>query len=270
MNAPVITLTTDFGLRDPYVGIMKGVILGISPDVKLVDLCHDIRPQLVRQGAFLIGASFQFFPRETIHVVVIDPGVGTSRRALLLVTPEGRFLAPDNGTLSYVLHRYEGPSDPSEGLPSVCKAYALTNQRYWLHPVSSTFHGRDIFAPVAAHLSLGVPPEEFGPPIPSVVRIPLQLPRWVEGVLEGHIAHVDRFGNLVTDIPAAEIANTRHVVADAGKCHIDGLASAYAEAEGLLAIIGSLDYLEVSARDGSAAEQLGMGVGDTVRVSTRD
>ena len=270
MKRPIVTLTTDFGLQDPYVGMMKGVILGISPNVRIVDLCHDIQPQAVRQGAFLIGASHRYFPKETIHIVVIDPGVGTSRRALLLVTPEARFLAPDNGVLSYVVSQYEDAPRPSDTLPPGCKAYALTNECYWHHPISATFHGRDIFAPVAAHLSLDVPPEEFGPPVSSIERLPLQSPQWEEGVLVGHVAHIDRFGNLITDIPAEAVPDAGDIVVEVDKHRIEGIANAYAEREGTLAIIGGFGHLEVSVRDGSAADQLGAKIGDPVRVMKRN
>ena len=266
MTASTITLTTDFGLHDPYVGMMKGVILGINPDARIVDLCHDIQPQAVRQGAFLIGASHRVFPKNTIHVVVVDPGVGTSRKALLLTTPDACFLSPDNGILSYVLSQYEGTLHPSDALPPGCKAYVLTNECYWRHPVSSTFHGRDIFAPVAAHLSLGVPPEEFGPPASSVERLPVESPRWVGNVLSGRVAHIDRFGNLATDIPSEVIAGVEEIAVEVAGNHITGLAGVYAEEQGLLAIVGSYGYLEVSVRGGSAADRLGAKIGDPVRV----
>lgn len=248
------------------MGMMKGVILGINPDVRIVDLCHDIQPQAVRQGAFLIGASHRSFSKNTIHVVVVDPGVGTSRKALLLITPEACFLSPDNGILSYVLSRHEDACHSPDALPSCCKAYILTNERYWRHPVSATFHGRDIFAPVAAHLSLGVPPEEFGPLAPSVERLPVQSPRWAGSALSGRVAHIDRFGNLVTDIPSEAIVGVERIVVEVAETRITGLTGAYAEEPGLLVIVGSYGYLEVSVRDSSAADRLGAKIDDPVRV----
>ena len=141
---PIITLTTDFGARDAYVGVMKGVILGINPRAAIVDLSHEVEPQAIAQGAFIIGSSHRFFPSGTIHVVVVDPGVGTSRKAVLLVTPTGRFLGPDNGVLTHVA----GPGYvDGEGLAPGYEAYELSNRELWLGPPSDTFHGRDVFAP---------------------------------------------------------------------------------------------------------------------------
>ncbi|HXX59515.1 MAG TPA: SAM-dependent chlorinase/fluorinase, partial [Dehalococcoidales bacterium] len=160
----IITLTTDFGLCDAYVAEMKGVILGIDPEAKIVDVCHTVRPQNIAQAGFVISTAYRYFPERTIHVVVVDPGVGSSRRAVLLHTPYADFLAPDNGVLSYVIQ--EALSQPVKGstvkLKPGISAVSLTNSTYWLPEVSSTFHGRDIFAPVAAHLSLGKKPDTFG------------------------------------------------------------------------------------------------------------
>jgi S-adenosylmethionine hydrolase len=183
-----------------------------------------------------------------------------------MTTPDACFLSPDNGILSYILFQYEGTSPTSDALPPGCKAYTLSNERYWHHPVSSTFHGRDIFAPVAAHLSLGVPPEELGLPTLSVERLPVEVPRWVDGVMLGRIAHVDRFGDLITDIPAEVIDGVEEIVVEVAGTRVSGLAGAYAEELGLLAIIGSYGYLEVSVRDGSAAARLSAQTGDPVRV----
>ena len=165
MSGPLLVFTTDFGLTDSYTGVMKGVALGINPDLRFIDLTHQIAPQNVAQGAFALGVSYRYFPSNAIHVAVVDPGVGTSRRPILLQTPHGSFVAPDNGLLSRVLSDYL--PDPSTSLetvevPPVLRAFHLTNPDYWRHPVSSTFHGRDVFTPVAAHLSLGVAPEVSG------------------------------------------------------------------------------------------------------------
>jgi S-adenosylmethionine hydrolase len=262
----VITLTTDFGLQDPYVGMMRGVILNINPNTTIIDITHDIQSQNIRQGAFLIGASFRFFPKGSIHVVVIDPGVGTSRRALLLVTPYAFFLAPDNGLLSRVIENSAGSRVTKGNLPHHCEAYALTNDRYWHHPIAKTFHGRDIFAPVAAHLSLDVPPAAFGPRVSSIVSLPLHRPRWRRHTLKGQIAHIDRFGNLVTDIPSDAISKQGEIVVDVCNERVNGLSNNYAERKGLLAIIGSLGYLEVSLSNGNAARHLDAHIGDRVVV----
>ncbi len=272
MDAPIITLTTDFGISDPYVGVMKGVVLGINPRARLVDISHDIQPQGIRQAAFLIGTSYSYFPPGTVHLVVVDPGVGTSRRALLLVTPSAQFVAPDNGILSYILMDGFGDRVPDIGpdslvaLPESYRAYHLTNREYWLHPVSSTFHGRDVFAPVAARISLGVAPQELGEEVGEVIWLPVQPPRWKGDILDGQIVHVDRFGNLITDI-AANLLPSDGLVEIQVKGHcITGISASYAGGERLLAVVGSHGNLEVSVRDGNAAGDLGGKVGDSLRV----
>ncbi len=260
---PIITLTTDFGARDAYVGVMKGVILGINPRASIVDLSHEVEPQAIAQGAFIIGSSHRFFPSGTIHVVVVDPGVGTSRKAVLLVTPAGRFLGPDNGVLTHVAE--PGYVD-GDGLAPGYEAYELSNRDLWLGPPSDTFHGRDVFAPVAAHLSLGVPHSEVGPRLSRLTLLPRVTPAWDGPVLEGSVVHVDRYGNLVTDIPEGLLRGEGELVVQVRGRRIRGLSRSYAEAGPLLAIVGSNATLEVAVRNGSAAEALGAGVGDAVGV----
>lgn len=251
----VITLTTDFGTEDAYVGTMKGVILSINPKAILVDLCHQIEPQNIAQAAFVLGTAYPFFPQGTIHLVVVDPGVGSQRRAIILVTPSAYFVAPDNGVLSYVI----------EETPAF-QAIALTNPRFWLSPVSSTFHGRDIFAPVAAHLSLGVPPEDFGEKVPSLLTFPIPRPqRGENGELVGHILHIDHFGNLITDIKRTDLPSGEISIEVAGRC-IEGLSTSYSKGGELMAIIGSSQNLEIAAKDESAADLLGVRAGDEIRV----
>jgi len=169
----LITLTTDFGLADPYVAAMKGVILGLDPRASIVDVSHDVRPQAVRQAVFITQAAWPFFPPDAIHVAVVDPGVGTERRAIALIAPRGRFVGPDNGVLSAALPEDIRPPAGSEpapaSLPASFRAHEITNRRYMLDPVSGTFHGRDVFAPAAAHLSLGVPPQELGEPVAELL-----------------------------------------------------------------------------------------------------
>ncbi len=275
-----ITLTTDFGLSDTYVAAMKGVVLGSNPDAVLVDICHTVQPQNVLQAAFLLGTVYECFPPETIHVVVVDPGVGTCRRAVLLVTPKGRFLAPDNGVLSYVAPAPHGPDvsgwlQPGVrrpplrqvALPEGMSAYALTRPQWWRHPVSSTFHGRDIFAPVAAHLSLGRSPEELGEAIATVNAFALPRPRQVgPGRLLGHVLHVDSFGNLITDIRESDLPPAGLRVEVKGQV-ISGLSATFAEGGDLLALMGSSGYLEIATRNGNTAQGLGAGVGDEVLVT---
>ena len=275
MDAPIITLTTDFGTSDHYVAVMKGVILRINPEVHLVDLSHDVQPQDIRQAAFLIGSSYRYFPPETVHVVVVDPGVGTSRRALLLVTPSARFVVPDNGILSYILMEGLGDQvsevgpDSRVALPQSYKAYHLTNPKYWLQPVSSTFHGRDIFAPVAAHLSFGVAPQELGEEVGEAILSPVRQPRWKGDTLEGHVVHVDRFGNLITDV-AADLLPTNGKVEIQIKVHrISGVSNSYAEGEHLVAVLGSHGNLGFSARGGNAAHALGVSIRDSLKIGIR-
>lgn len=277
---PLITLTTDFGLEEGYVAAMKGVILGINPEATIVDLCHLIAPQDLLQAAFVLDTTYPYFPEGTLHVVVVDPGVGTGRRAVALATPRATFLAPDNGVLSYVLEREGEPwEEPPRAtalslamkerpLVPVLRAVALTNSRYWLKSQSATFHGRDLFAPVAAHLSLGLPLEELGAEIGSLLAFPIPRPepRPGGGIL-CHILHIDRFGDLITDARREDLPEGRLLVEVAGR-YIQGLSSSYAEGGDLLTIIGSAGYLEVAAKNASAADLLGAKVGDTVRLST--
>ena len=205
MVAPPIVLTTDFGAASPYAGVLHGVVLRINPSATVVDLTHQIQPQNIRQASFILGTNYRFFPEGSIHMAAVDPGVGTDRQPLLVVTPAARFLAPDNGLLSYVLrdHLKEPPPQPGlVPLPSDCAAYYLSNSRYWLNPVSHTFHGRDIFAPVAAHLSLGVSPDQLGQLAQEMVWLPSPQPTRRGNTLSGEVLYADHFGNLVTNIPA--------------------------------------------------------------------
>lgn len=272
LGSQPIVLTTDFGLDDPYVGVMKGVVLGINPGVQIIDLTHRIRPQNLRQAAFVLGTSYHFFPPDSIHVVVIDPGVGTNRLALLLLTPQGRFLAPDNGVLSQVLRDYL--DSPPEGagrvaVPGKLAAYSLNNPSYWLHPVSQTFHGRDIFAPVAGHLSLGVPPELLGEPVTDLSWLPSPRPRARDKGVLGEVINVDHYGNLVTNIPASMLVGQDGFGLTISGQVIKGLSQTYqgneqAAVGELVALLGSQGYLEVAVRNGSAALFLDVDIGEPV------
>ena len=274
MDLPPIALTTDFGLVDPYVGMMKGVILRISPRATLIDLTHQVKPQSVLQGAFVLGASHGFFPRGTIHVAVIDPGVGTDRRALLLETPEARFVAPDNGLLSCVLGDYldQAPTAPGRvALPPGVTAYHLTESKYWLHPLSRTFHGRDVFAPVAAHLSLGVPPPRMGDPVSDMVWLPAPIPESRRNILRGEIVYADHYGNLVTNIPAEALGDMYSALVEIAGHEVRGISLTFHDGtvhgdHPLLALVGSLGYLEIAVRDGDAASTLNAAPGEPVRV----
>jgi S-adenosylmethionine hydrolase len=269
----IITLTTDFGLADAYVAAMKGVALGINPEVKLVDICHTIKPQNIAQAAFVLSMVHEFFPPRTIHLVVVDPGVGTERKAIILRTPSADFVAPDNGVLSYIIRQYSDKhSDaarqqikPGAGL----EAIAITNPQFWRSPVSSTFHGRDIFAPVAAQLSLGVPPASFGEAVTSLAVLPLPVPhREKDGRLVGNIMHIDNFGNLITNIRSRDLPQeVRTIKVKVGNKEITGLSQTYGSGEGLLALIGSSGHLEISLKDGDASAFLNAETGDEVIIT---
>tara|TARA_B100000446_G_C10548668_1_gene339411 strand:+ start:3510 stop:4349 length:840 start_codon:yes stop_codon:yes gene_type:complete len=275
MAHPPIVLTTDFGLSDPYAGVMKGVVLSINPAAYLIDLTHQIQPQNIRQGSFVLAASHRFFPESSIHVAVVDPGVGTDRRAVLLVTPTARFLAPDNGLLSGVLGDYldTHPLNAERvNLPSSLTAYHLTKSEYWLHPVLNTFHGRDIFAPVAGHLSLGVTPADLGRPIQDLTWLPTPKPTQDGTYLLGEVIYADHYGNLVTNITVGELAGATKILVEIKGRKIQGLSQTFQSPEnnndeGLLALGGSLGFLEIAVQNGSAALVLNAGPGERVRVS---
>jgi len=254
----IVTLLTDFGTRDPYVAAMKGVVLSIVPDARLVDITHDIAPQDVPGAAYVLGAAWSYFPQGSIHLVVVDPGVGSARRAVAVRAGGHLFVAPDNGVLTHVL-REEAPE----------QAVELRERRYWRAEVSHTFHGRDIFAPVAAHLARGVSLEHLGPSVDNLVRLPWDPPRRLEdGTIVGHVIHVDRFGNLVSDIPPGMVVHPSWVEVRVGKVRVRGLSNTYADVDigQVLALVGSHERLEVAVRQGSAARRSGAGVGATVYV----
>ena len=276
MTAPIISLTTDFGSASGYAGALKGVLLGINPASTIVDISHEVPAQDIAHGAFVLGSAYRYFDDGAIHVAVVDPGVGTSRRALLLITPAGRFLTPDNGLLSYVVLDRAGntaPPEPNVGfmepaltpVPEGCAAYSITNPEYWRHPVSSTFHGRDIFAPVAAHFSLGVAPDDLGERVDSIVVLNV----WPEpangAALDGHVVFVDGFGNLITNLRSDRIPAGPVSVEIRGHS-LQGITKTFADADGLMALHGSHGYLEVAERNGSAAARLQARVGDAVKV----
>lgn len=265
----IITLTTDFGLTDGYVGALKGVILGINPEVSVVDISHQVRPQDIREGAYVLYSAYRYFPPKTIHVIVVDPGVGSARRSVAVETPRALFVAPDNGVLSYVL---SAEAEEGFGETEELRAVHLTNAEYWVPAVSNTFHGRDIFAPVAAHLSRGVALDRFGTATQEVHTFPISRPIWVgDGSLVGRVIYVDRFGNAITDIKERHLELLPGPVAlkVAGQV-ILGLSSAYASVPDgeLLALLGSAGHLEISLRNGSAAEALDLETGDEVVVRT--
>jgi S-adenosylmethionine hydrolase len=250
----IITLTTDFGLADGYVGIMKGVILGIARDVALVDLSHEVPPQDVREAVYLLYGAAPYFPDGAIHLAVVDPGVGSERRALIVRTSHALYVGPDNGLFTRPL------DEPG------AQAWELNRPEYWLPHVSRTFHGRDIFAPVAAHLANGAPPGEMGRLIADPVRLSLAGPsRAPDGALRGHVVHVDRFGNLITDVPAAWLAGTGWQCRIADETIVE-ISDTYADAPlgTLLMLFGSAGTLEIAERNGNAARRLGVRAGEEV------
>jgi S-adenosyl-L-methionine hydrolase (adenosine-forming) len=254
MRRPIVTLTTDFGLSDHYVGVMKGVIFGICPDAEIVDISHDVRPFEIAQGAFLLAQAYRYFPPKTVHVAVVDPGVGSARRPLLLEAGKQYFVGPDNGVLTMVY----------SGVPH--NARHITAAKYFLNPASRTFHGRDIFAPVAAHLARGVRSASFGKLVEDHLKIPFDKPqRTGRRMWSGTILHIDRFGNIVTNFNAAEFVEVekRPFEVAIGPRKIERLALNYAEGEAgeIFVIQGSSGYYEVSANQGSAAKLLGCGIG---------
>ena len=265
----IITLTTDFGTSDAYVAAMKGVLLSINPRANIVDLCHDIEPQNIPQAAFVLHTAHSFFPQGTIHMVVVDPGVGSQRRAVILRTTRAYFIAPDNGVLSYVVEEAcptASPQPQERELGLGLEAIAITTPHFWRSSVSSTFHGRDIFAPVAAHLSLGVPLGEFGEAISSLFVLPIpRLCRQPGGVLIGDIIHIDRFGNLITNVRGADLPGEGANI-EVGGHFIQSLSRFYEQGDELLAIIGSSGYLEVSLKNGNAAAFLHSKLGDKLKI----
>jgi S-adenosylmethionine hydrolase len=273
----VITLTTDFGYKDAYVASMKGVILGINPEASLVDISHSVKPQNILQAAFILSTTYRYFSKKSIHLVVVDPDVGSERRAIILRTPAASFVAPDNGVLSYIIQQsiiepvvkkgrlsIKGGIKPGEHIEVV----HITNPRFWRSKISPTFHGRDIFAPVAAALSLGFPPIEFGESLTSVEMLPIPCPgKRPDGSLAGHVIHIDNFGNLITDIQRENLPPTGKVdTIEINNRFISGLVHTYSEGNGLIALIGSSGYVELSLKGGNAASLLESKIGDEVRL----
>lgn len=255
----IITLTTDFGTRDWFVGAIKGVILGIQPKAIIVDLAHDIHSGDIRGGAFSLMAGGSLFPKGTVHVAVVDPGVGGPRPAIAVRTVNYFFVGPDNGVLSFALGR--------ERIKSI---HRLENETFFLQPVSRTFHGRDIFAPVAAHLSRGVAIEAFGPVFKNFVRLDWPRLRVRDGRIEGEIVYVDRFGNLITSIDVESLRKFGDKPCEVfvGSKRICPIAPFYgAVSVGRpLAVTGSSGFLEIAVNGASAAEKFRLGIGHKLSV----
>ena len=261
-HSPIITLTSDFGYRDPFVGIMKGVMLSINPSVNIIDITHGISPQNIMEAAFAIETSFTSFPHKTIHVVVVDPSVGSSRRPVIVITDHHYFVGPDNGVFSRIYNsRHETLS-----------VIHITAGHYFLPGRSSTFHGRDVFAPVAAWLSRGINVMNFGDPITDYVNIRLPVPVMSkENTIEGEVIYVDIFGNAITNIQAQKIdellgskpeGKTKVVV----KGKEVAVKEYYSQAgdKGLYSLINSFGYLELFVRNSSASSDFGITVGEKI------
>ena len=279
---PIITLTTDFGVTDGYVGTMKGVILDIAPRAQLVDITHEIAPQDVRQTAYVLYTACPFFPPHAVHLVVVDPGVGSLRRPIAARSAWGLFVGPDNGVFSYVMGA--GAVGQAEGAEVV----ELADPRYRLSQVSHTFHGRDIFAPAAAHLATGVPLQQLGPLVSDPVLLPLPRLELGTHVIRGEVLHADHFGNVITSIgrllwedgdlalepvfqetvgPGIRFKAAMALVTVGGR-DIARLHRTYADVDHgqVLALVGSEGHLEIAVREGSGASELGLRPGDPVEL----
>jgi len=260
----IITLMTDFGLKDGNVGVMKGVIWKIAPEVQIADLSHLIQPQDVQEAALILSRTAPFFPPGTVHLAVVDPGVGTARRPLAGRLGEQFYVLPDNGLITLLLERAEAASDTVEFVH-------LDQSQYWLSRVSHVFHGRDIFAPCAAHLANGAFLQELGTPIHDLLRLKFPTPIRTSEGLQGEVIHIDHFGNLSTSIRRQHLGEPARVRVHLGGVEINGLVRTFGERSSgeLVALYGSTDYLIVSVVNGSAAQKLGVRVGDPVEVVFR-
>jgi len=253
---PPITLTSDFGLAGPYVASMKGAVLGILPGATIVDISHAIAPQDIQQTAYVLGASVPFFPNETVHVVVVDPGVGSERRAIAVFTQQACFVGPDNGVFSRIYEQED-----------VLELRQLGNAAYHLPTISDTFHGRDIFAPVAAHVAAGVPPSSFGPTISDPVTIDFPIPeKRPDGSIQGEIIYADEFGNLISNIPVQWLLDQQGWVFEIAGISITGLSATYSfvQPEELVVLGSSTGFVEIAMRNGSATRHLAVETGETL------
>jgi S-adenosylmethionine hydrolase len=263
---------------------MKGVLLERCPGATVVDISHEVPPHDVAHGAFVLDFASRHFPPEAVHVAVVDPGVGSDRRPLLLVTPDGAFVGPDNGLLGYVFERYsEGrdfePGEPvapgtpqlfepvTASVPDACQAFVLDNPKFWREPVSDTFHGRDVFAPVAGHLASGVKPGCLGAPVDEVVTLWVPRPVRRGALVHGTVVYVDRFGNLVSNVRPADFGAVEYVEVQGTR--IEGLGHSYRDSPGPLALVGSHGYVEIAFPEGSAADQIGAKVGTEIVLGVR-
>ena len=263
MTQALITLLTDFGTADYFVGAMKGTILSLCSEAKIVDITHEIPPQDIQDAAFTLLAAYKSFPADTIHLAVVDPGVGSARRSILARCAGQFFVGPDNGIFSYVFAR-----------DSATTVFNIQNQEFFRHPVSTTFHGRDVFAPVAAALACGVEPSSFGEEVSDWVRLESLSPvKHEDGTIEARIIHVDRFGNCITNLTKEHLND--ELMANGWQLSISGRSidslrtffgdEGTGERNDVFAIWGSAGFLELAARNASAAELLKARVGQPVQ-----
>jgi S-adenosylmethionine hydrolase len=262
--SPIITFTTDFGYRDPFVGIMKGVILKINPFANIIDITHDISPQNIMEAALAIEMSFRSFPQKTIHVVIVDPGVGSMRRPILVVTDHHYFIGPDNGVFSQIYNLKQ----------ETLTVMHITAEHYFMSQRSTTFHGRDIFAPAAAWLSRGIDISHFGDPITDYVTLSLPVPLMpAENTIEGTVIYIDRFGNAITNINTQKIDglysnNPQGRLKVVVKGREAPLKNYYSQVQdnGLYSVINSFGYLELFVYRGNASSDFGIAIGNKVGV----
>ena len=265
MLKKIITLTTDFGLTDPYVAEMKAVIIGICPEAVIVDVTHGIEKFNVRMGAYMLACAARYFPRGTIHVAVVDPGVGTKRRALLVQTQNFLYIGPDNGVLTLSAEKQD-----------IVSVHDITNPRLRMQNVSDTFHGRDVFAPAAAYLANGVSPAAFGPELRSLMGPDFAEVAFKKGVLIGEVLHVDGFGNIVTNVNEKNLkrvhAKNLVCVDMQGQSVRLSLAKTYAEAkpDEAVVLVGSQGYVEIAMNQDSAAAKFKVKPGDAISLSSGD
>lgn len=259
-----ITLTTDFGLKDSYVGTMKGVILRIFPGATLIDITHQITPQDLLEAALIVGSAYRYFPRGTVHLVIVDPGVGGDRRPLVVTGSEHAFVGPDNGIFSHLME-----ADPE------ARFREIRESRYLLPGISDTFHGRDLFAPIAAYLARGVDPAEFGPEIAEPIPLEAPNPRIWGDQVRGEVIHLDSFGNVVSNITRRQFEGAvqgRAFSIELNGKKVDRISRTYSDQERgrTLALFNSHDLLEIAVREGRADRRLGAGKGDTILIQIDD
>ena len=257
----MITLTSDFGLKDPYVAEMKGTILTINPKATIIDITHQVEKFNIRMGAFMLASAAPYFPRGTVHLAVVDPEVGTQRRAILIQTKKSFFAGPDNGILVLAAR--------SQGIKH---AYQLTNPKFMLTEVSNTFHGRDIFAPAAAHLDMGVSPEDFGPELKDWVKPEFTTTEPLGDSIVGEVLHIDDFGNVTTNIRRKELGKMGHqtLIIQFPETSLRmsfGKTYAHAQTEEPISLIGSHGFLEIALNKANMAEKFHVKAGDRVKVT---